>query len=70
MDSAVVTMRVRRPALVPPELEPFFRQVVRGAFSTRRKTLANALAQSGDVPLDKAEAQALLEAAGVAAERR
>ncbi len=70
MDSAVVTLRVQRPPRVPAELEPLFRRVVRGAFSTRRKTLANALAQSGEVPLDKAQAQAVLEEVGVAPERR
>ena len=66
----MVTIRVRRPPLVPPELESLFRQVVRGAFSTRRKTLANTLAQSAEVPLDKTEAQAALRAVGVAPERR
>ncbi len=65
VDSAVVTMRVHRPPLMPPELEPLFRRVVRGAFGTRRKTVANALAQSGEVSLDKAEAQTALEEAGL-----
>jgi len=70
VDSAVVTLEVRRPPLVPPSLEALFRRVVRGAFGTRRKTLANALAHSAEVSVDKAGAEALLEACGVAPERR
>jgi 16S rRNA (adenine1518-N6/adenine1519-N6)-dimethyltransferase len=43
VESAVVRMVPRRQARVPPELEGRFREVVRAAFASRRKTLANAL---------------------------
>jgi 16S rRNA (adenine1518-N6/adenine1519-N6)-dimethyltransferase len=43
VDSAVVRLTPRWHARVPPELEARFREVVRAAFASRRKTLANAL---------------------------
>ena len=43
VDSAVVRLTPRRHARVPPALEARFREVVRAAFASRRKTLANAL---------------------------
>jgi 16S rRNA (adenine1518-N6/adenine1519-N6)-dimethyltransferase len=44
VDSAVVRLTPRPHARVPPALEARFRAVVRAAFTSRRKTLANALA--------------------------
>src|SRR5207237_2411437 len=46
VESAVVRLTPRTTSPVPPELERRFRDVVRAAFSRRRKTLANALAGS------------------------
>ena len=43
VDSAVVRLTPRPHARVPPGLEARFRDVVRAAFASRRKTLANAL---------------------------
>lgn len=70
VDSAVVSVAVRRPPLVPSELTSAFGAVVRGAFGARRKMIANALAQSPLLRLDKAEAEALLERCGIAPTRR
>jgi 16S rRNA (adenine1518-N6/adenine1519-N6)-dimethyltransferase len=44
VESAVVRITPRATSRVPPALEPRFRDVVKAAFSRRRKTLANALA--------------------------
>ncbi|HTO12620.1 MAG TPA: 16S rRNA (adenine(1518)-N(6)/adenine(1519)-N(6))-dimethyltransferase RsmA [Candidatus Binatia bacterium] len=44
VESAVVRITPRAAPRVPPALETRFREVVRAAFSSRRKTLANALA--------------------------
>jgi 16S rRNA (adenine1518-N6/adenine1519-N6)-dimethyltransferase len=70
VDSTVVSLRVRRPPLVPRALGDTFRRVVRGAFSTRRKMLVNALAQSLDLAVSKEEAQQLLTECRVDPERR
>jgi 16S rRNA (adenine1518-N6/adenine1519-N6)-dimethyltransferase len=43
VESAVVRLTPRPHGRVPPELEARFREVVRAAFASRRKTLANAL---------------------------
>jgi 16S rRNA (adenine1518-N6/adenine1519-N6)-dimethyltransferase len=43
VESAVIRIVPRRQGRVPPELEARFREVVRAAFASRRKTLANAL---------------------------
>lgn len=70
VDSAVVSLVVRRPSIVPPPLARTFRRIVRGAFGTRRKTLANALGYSSDLTLSKEAAHALVAACGLAPERR
>ena len=44
VESAVVRITPRATSRVPPALEERFREVVKAAFSRRRKTLANALA--------------------------
>jgi len=51
VESAVVRLTPRASARVPRALEARFREVVRAAFSSRRKTLANALAGGLGVPL-------------------
>ncbi len=53
VDSAVVRVVPRRQGRVPPELEVRFREVVRAAFASRRKTLANALSGGLKLPLKK-----------------
>jgi 16S rRNA (adenine1518-N6/adenine1519-N6)-dimethyltransferase len=66
VDSGLVLLTVRRPALVAADLEPVFRRVVKGAFSARRKVLANSFAQASDLRLGKEEAAALLTACDIA----
>lgn len=57
VDSAIVRVRPRSAPLVPAELEDTFDELVRLAFSKRRKTLRNSLRDRLDV--------AAIEAAGV-----
>ena len=54
VESAVVRLVPRAEPRVPPALEPRFREVVKAAFSSRRKTLANALAGGLGMPLGAA----------------
>ncbi|HET7340046.1 MAG TPA: 16S rRNA (adenine(1518)-N(6)/adenine(1519)-N(6))-dimethyltransferase RsmA [Methylomirabilota bacterium] len=54
VESAVVRLTPRGIPLVPAGLETRFREVVKAAFSSRRKTLANALAGGLGVPLGTA----------------
>jgi 16S rRNA (adenine1518-N6/adenine1519-N6)-dimethyltransferase len=54
VDSAVVRLTPRAVPRVPAELEARFREVVKAAFSSRRKTLANALAGGLGLPLGTA----------------
>jgi 16S rRNA (adenine1518-N6/adenine1519-N6)-dimethyltransferase len=68
VDSAVVRMVPRRQARVPPELEARFREVVRAAFASRRKTLANAL--SGRLGLSLKKVREAAELSGVDPGRR
>lgn len=63
VDSCVIRLDVRREPPVKLADEKRFFQVVRGAFSQRRKTLSNCLSSSLSLP--KSEANALLERAGV-----
>jgi len=70
VDSAVVSLTLQRPPLLPPALAGAFRRVVRGAFGTRRKMLVNSLAQSPELALGKEEAQRLLLACEIAPQRR
>jgi 16S rRNA (adenine1518-N6/adenine1519-N6)-dimethyltransferase len=51
VESAVVRLTPRATPRVPPAIERRFREVVKAAFSSRRKTLANALAGGLGVPL-------------------
>jgi 16S rRNA (adenine1518-N6/adenine1519-N6)-dimethyltransferase len=68
VESAVVRLRPRATPRVPPELEHRFREVVRAAFSRRRKTLANALA--GGLGLSLGAAREVAAASGVDPGRR
>jgi len=54
VESAVVRLAPRSTSRVPLELEARFREVVKAAFSSRRKTLANALAGGLGIPLGAA----------------
>jgi 16S rRNA (adenine1518-N6/adenine1519-N6)-dimethyltransferase len=68
VDSAVVRVDLSdQPAIPATDLEAFFR-LAKAGFSQKRKTLRNALA--GGLRLEKAEASALLESAGVDPMRR
>lgn len=69
VDSAVLRL-VRRPApIVPPGVvrEPFYR-IVQAAFRQRRKQIHNALAR--ELPIERAELEAVLTACRVDGERR
>ena len=68
VESAVVRIVPRRHSRVPPELEVRFREVVRAAFASRRKTLANAL--SGGLGLSLKDVRETAERSGVDPGRR
>jgi 16S rRNA (adenine1518-N6/adenine1519-N6)-dimethyltransferase len=70
VDSAILVLLVRRPPLVPPELQAVFRRTVKAAFSNRRKTLANCLSGPAGLGLDKQAAAQLLTDADVEPARR
>jgi 16S rRNA (adenine1518-N6/adenine1519-N6)-dimethyltransferase len=54
VDSAVIRLVPREPVPLPPGGEAIFRDLIRGAFSKRRKTLFNALRSSlrADIPIE------------------
>jgi 16S rRNA (adenine1518-N6/adenine1519-N6)-dimethyltransferase len=54
VESAVVRLTPRAASRVPAGLEARFREVVKAAFSSRRKMLANALAGGLGIPLGRA----------------
>jgi 16S rRNA (adenine1518-N6/adenine1519-N6)-dimethyltransferase len=68
VDSAVVRLTPRPHARVPPTLEARFREVVRAAFASRRKTLANAL--TGGLGLSVGAAREAATRSGVDPGRR
>jgi len=68
VESAVVRLTPRATPRVPPALDARFREVVKAAFSSRRKTLANALA--GGLGLSLVAARAAAARAGVDPGRR
>ena len=68
--SMILVMDVRSPAVLSPALEPAFRRVVRAAFGTRRKTLANALAAAPELAISKADAIAALSQSAIDPRRR
>ena len=70
VDSTILTLNIRRPALLSASLEPAFQRVVRAAFGVRRKTLSNALAHASETGLSKTEAQRLLSQCGIDQARR
>jgi len=61
--SSLVAIRVRERPAVEPADEAFFFRVIRAAFGTRRKTLANALA--GGLSLYRTVIEAAAERAGI-----
>lgn len=68
--SAVVVLRPRPQALLPPEEEPRFAAVVKAAFAHRRKTLVNSLRDEGyDARAVTEAATALRLAPSIRAER-
>lgn len=72
VDSAVVHMTLKKERLLKPEEEPLFFDVVKAAFSQRRKTLQNSLAgfRTANGQLGKDGAQEVLKASGIDAMRR
>jgi len=47
VDSALIKFTIRKNPLVKPKNQKLFRQIIKAAFGTRRKTLKNALSQGG-----------------------
>jgi len=47
VDSALIKLKIRKKPLVEVENPKLFRQIIKAAFGTRRKTLKNALIQGG-----------------------
>lgn len=68
VDSAVVLLDCTRPAMVDVPDETRFFRIVRAAFSTRRKTLLNAL--SGSLQIPKEACRDRIESAGIDAGKR
>lgn len=68
VDSCVIRLDVRPKPAVAVKDEKLFFQVIRGAFSQRRKTLSNCLSSSLKLPKD--EIQRMLESAGVSPSAR
>jgi 16S rRNA (adenine1518-N6/adenine1519-N6)-dimethyltransferase len=69
VDSAVLGIQFKTRIERPVDDEQLFSRVVQAAFGQRRKTLRNALS-AGLLPLDTAEAAAVLEASGIDPRRR
>jgi len=70
VDSTILRLDLRRPALLSREAEPALRRVLRAAFGTRRKTLLNALAGSRELALSREEARAVLSRCAIDPGRR
>jgi 16S rRNA (adenine1518-N6/adenine1519-N6)-dimethyltransferase len=68
--SAVVTMDVLDPPVVPKPLMPALRWITRAAFGQRRKMLRSALQQLGDGDIPAAVVEAWCRAAGIDPRRR
>lgn len=69
VDSAIVTMAVRRPGAAAG-LEPAFQRVVRAGFGARRKMLLNALSGPRGLGVSREAARGLLEEADVSPKAR
>jgi 16S rRNA (adenine1518-N6/adenine1519-N6)-dimethyltransferase len=68
VDSQVVIMRTRAQPLVKPEDEKAFFRVVKAGFSAKRKKLRSSL--SGGLGITKADAESLLDKAGISPDAR
>jgi 16S rRNA (adenine1518-N6/adenine1519-N6)-dimethyltransferase len=69
VSSAILRLTPVLPGTLAVRNEARLFQIVRAAFGQRRKTLINALT-GGQIGLDRAQAQSLLQRAGISAERR
>ncbi len=70
VDSSILVLTPRRPPLIPARSQQTFKRVVKAAFGTRRKTLANALSGPLGLGLSKEEVSVLLSQSGVESTRR
>jgi 16S rRNA (adenine1518-N6/adenine1519-N6)-dimethyltransferase len=70
VDSTILALSVRRPQLVPASAWGAFERVVKAAYSTRRKTLVNALSGPLGLGLSKEDIARLLSESGVEPGRR
>jgi 16S rRNA (adenine1518-N6/adenine1519-N6)-dimethyltransferase len=70
VDSTILVFTPRRPPLVPAGAQRHFEQIVKAAFSARRKTLLNALSQPLGLRLSKEETARLLSQSAIEPTRR
>jgi 16S rRNA (adenine1518-N6/adenine1519-N6)-dimethyltransferase len=70
VDSALVRFVAKESAAFPDRLEPLFREVVRAAFSKRRKTLFNALRSSPLGVCGEESLRTILANSGIGPDRR
>lgn len=70
VDSAVVKLAVRKAPPVQLSDKEFFFKTVKAAFGQRRKTLVNALANSGYFQVNKEEIKSMLADAGIGENQR
>ncbi len=70
VSSSVVKLNIREHPPVEVTNEKGFFKVVKAAFAQRRKTLLNALSNSGDIPLSKENVAKVLAECGIDPQRR
>ena len=70
VDSAVIRLTCHETPPVTPKSEALLFSLIRASFQQRRKTLANGIANSGEIPCGREAAQAAIETAGLPANVR
>ena len=70
VSSSVISLDIRDAAPVSLKNEKGYFKVVKAAFGQRRKTLLNALSNSGAIPLSKEEILSVLNKCGIDEKRR
>jgi len=70
VSSAVISLDIRKEAPVKVNSEKGYFKVVRAAFNQRRKTMLNALSNSGDIPMSKQQILDVLNECNIDEKRR
>jgi len=70
VSSAVISLDIRNEAPVKVNSEKGYFKVVRAAFNQRRKTMLNALSNSGDIPMSKQQILDVLNECNIDEKRR